>query len=126
MNDAHNLYQEFGPSHAEEHLEQWSAEIGSETTITLETKFSARCPIDGEKDEYVLTVEYVPGGGSVLEIESFDAWLDCFVRTPAPQEAWCVFLHKTLKEYMNPAALRVTIQGKHGGVVTEVERANGA
>lgn len=87
--------------------------------ITLETDVVARCPVDSGIDRYTVEIRIASEGQSV-ECQSLQDYLDGFMDVEASQEEVAGAIDDTLARTLPNAQYRLTVNGEHAGVETEV------
>ncbi|SFM65634.1 preQ(1) synthase [Thermodesulforhabdus norvegica] len=83
-------------------------------------EFTCLCPITGQPDFATIIVDYVPGKW-ILESKSFKLFLGSFRNTGIFHEDGTVYIHKRLKEALDPVYLRVIgFWNVRGGISIDV------
>ncbi len=83
-------------------------------------EFTTLCPITGQPDFATIVIDYVPGD-VLVESKSFKLFLGSFRNHGSFHEDCTVYVHKRLKEAMNPKYLRVVgFWNPRGGIPIDV------
>ncbi len=89
-------------------------------------EFTTVCPLTGQPDFAVLIVDYVPKA-ALVESKSFKLFLGSFRNHGSFHEDCTVYVHKRLKEAMEPEYLRVVgLWNARGGIAIDVVMESGS